>query len=146
MDNAGNIGHDTTTNELIVDTTSPAISVTTRVENVNKPTVNGTLNAQFAAKEIASMSVVVGGQTLTAAVNGVAWSAMVPKAMADGTYDVQATATTVDGFSGNVNATGALVVDTATPTVTVNSLLTNDSTPTLTGTVNDPAPSSGFPA
>ena len=37
-----------------------------------------------------------------------------------------------------------IVIDTAAPTVAVNSLVTNNNQPTLTGTVTDPAPSSGI--
>ena len=35
---------------------------------------------------------VVGGQTLTATVSGTTWSVTVPTPLADGTYNVQATA------------------------------------------------------
>ncbi|WP_437403785.1 Ig-like domain-containing protein, partial [Alteromonas macleodii] len=34
--------------------------------------------------------------------------------------------------------TGTVVIDTTAPTVAINDLTTNDTTPELTGTVNDP--------
>ena len=58
---------------------------------------------------------VVGGQTLTATVIGEAWSVAVPIALADGLYDVQATA--ADG-AGNIADSvwpACLLVDTITP-------------------------------
>ena len=66
------------------------------------------------------MTVVVGGQVLTATVVGGAWSVAVPTALADGTYDVQATATDNAGNIGTDNTTSELIVDTVKPTVTVN--------------------------
>ena len=67
-----------------------------------------------------------------------------PTALADGTYDVKATATDNAGNVGTDNTTNELTVDTVKPTVTVNTLTTNNNKPTLTGTVNDPTPSSGI--
>ncbi|MEQ1067966.1 hypothetical protein, partial [Acinetobacter chenhuanii] len=48
------------------------------------------------------------------------------------------TATATDP-AGNISLPGTGLVDTVAPTVTVTTVLTNDSTPPLTGTVNDPA-------
>ena len=67
-----------------------------------------------------------------------------PTALADGTYNVQATATDNAGNVGTDTTTNELIVDTVNPAVTVTKLFTNNNKPTLTGTVVDPAPSSGI--
>ena len=65
--------------------------------------------------------------------------------LADGTYDVQVTATDIAGNSGHDTTTNELIVDTVKPTVTVDTQSwTNNTMPTLTGTVSDPEPSSGI--
>ncbi|MEQ1067965.1 hypothetical protein, partial [Acinetobacter chenhuanii] len=53
-----------------------------------------------------------------------------------GPHNVTVTATDPAGNVGTT--TGVLNVDTVAPTVTLSDVLTNDSTPPLTGTVNDP--------
>lgn len=58
--------------------------------------------------------------------------------MADGTYDVIVAATDLAGNTGIDATTDELTVDTTAPVVTVDTLLTNDHTPELTGTVDEP--------
>jgi len=48
------------------------------------------------------------------------------------------TATDTYGNAGTDATANELDVDTIAPTVTVDALVTNDNTPQLTGTVNDP--------
>ncbi|MFI8147075.1 Ig-like domain-containing protein, partial [Acinetobacter sp. ABJ_C5_2] len=56
--------------------------------------------------------------------------------LTDGPHTVTVTATDP---AGNVGTTGAVVtVDTTAPTVALSDVITNDSTPELIGTVNDP--------
>ena len=57
-------------------------------------------------------------------------------ALADGTYNVQATAKDNAGNSGSDATTNELMVDTAGAAVTVNPLVTNNDQPTLSGTLN----------
>ena len=52
---------------------------------------------------------------------------------------MQVTATDAVGNIGTDATTDELTIDTAAPVVTVDSLLTNDTTPGLTGTVDDAA-------
>ena len=59
-----------------------------------------------------------------------------PTALADGTYDVQATATDNAGNSGTDATTNELTVETTGAAVTVNPLVTNNNQPTLSGTLN----------
>jgi hypothetical protein len=58
--------------------------------------------------------------------------------LADGTYSLTARATDVGGNTSAASAAVAVKVDTIAPGVTVNHLTTTDSTPQLTGTVDDP--------
>ena len=132
------------------DTLPPVVTVNSQVTNyANWPstplTLTGTVTDPPPSSGIAKVTVVVGGQTLTATVNGTAWTATVPTKLSDGTYDVQVTATDVRATSATVTTTGELIVDTVKPTVTVDTQSwTNNPMPTLTGTVNDAAPSSGI--
>ena len=141
-DNAGNIGSTTAAGALIVDTTLPLIAVNGLVTKNNMPTLSGTVTVQSSSNPVASVTVLVGGQTLTASFGGGVWIVAVPSALADGTYTVAATAT--DSKGQQVSASNTLVVDTVAPVVTVSSLITSNTTPTLSGTVSDAAPSSGI--
>jgi len=144
LDNAGNSGRDLTTNELTVDTVGPTVTVKTLMTNKNKPTLSGTVSDPSPSSGIASVTVVVGGQTLPATVNGPNWTVTVPAVLTDGTYDVVATAKDKAGNSATDATTNELTVDSVVPLVTVDKLVTNNNKPTLTGTVNDPVPGSGI--
>ncbi|WP_223248860.1 Ig-like domain-containing protein, partial [Leeuwenhoekiella nanhaiensis] len=65
------------------------------------------------------------------------WTLTIPSPLADGTYDVMATATDA-ASNASVDATvDELTIDTTPPTVpTVDPLGTNDNTPTITGTAD----------
>lgn len=143
-DNAGNSGRDATSNELTVDTAGPTATVGMLVTSHRQPTLTGTVADPSPSSGLAGVTVVVGGQTLTARVAGGTWSVTVPTALADGTCDVQATATDKAGNSGTDATNNELTVDTAAPAVTVATLVANNNRPTLSGTVTDPAPSSGL--
>ncbi|WP_323133195.1 hypothetical protein, partial [Acinetobacter baumannii] len=56
------------------------------------------------------------------------------------TYPDGTTATVVAGTDGNTSlpGTGTVSADITAPVVALDDVLTNDSTPALTGTVNDP--------
>ena len=61
-----------------------------------------------------------------------------PAALAEGNYSVVASASDAAGNSATANDTGA--IDLTAPSLTVDApALTNDSTPTITGTTNLPA-------
>ena len=103
---------------------------------------------------ISGVTVVVGTQTLTATFLPAAgtpgtgtWTldmskkqpnGVYPQPLADGTYNVLATATDNAGNSGSDSTTNELIINTVNALVTVNGLPpTNNSTPTVTGTVLD---------
>jgi hypothetical protein len=136
-DTAGNIGTDATTNELTVDTKAPVVTVTPLTTKDNTPQLTGTVD-----DPAVTIKVTVNGQTYTAKNNGDGTWTLADKTITtplpDGIYNVTATATDPVGNVGTDNTTNELTVDTKAPIVTVNPLKTNDSSPSLTGTVDDP--------
>ena len=125
------------------DVSGPTVTVNALTTNASGPTLTGTVTDDSLGSGIQGVAVSVGGESLAAVVNGSNWSATVSPGLVDGSYTIQATATDNDSNIG-APATGALVIDTVPPVVTVNPLATTDTTPTLTGTVTDASPSSGI--
>ena len=125
-DSTGNVGIDETTNELTVDVTAPVLVVSALLTNISKPTLAGTVSDPSPSSGVTGVSVVVGGQVLAAVISGGNWSVTVPATLADGTHDVQVTATDAAGNIGSDATTGELVVDTTPP-----------GTPVVTGISDD---------
>ena len=132
VDGAGNLG--SATQQLTVDTVLPVItidggaSVTT---NDPTPTIAGTTDVEPGT----TVHVAVGAQDRTALVQaGGAWN-VTASALADGTSTVTASVHDPAGNAGTDTQT--LTVDTAAPAVTIAggaTALTNDATPTISGT------------
>ena len=126
---------DTTTNELIIDTTAPAVpTVASQLTNDTTPTVTGTVTLG----EGETLTVTIDGTTYTTAngliIDGTTWSVTLPTT-ADGTYPVTATVTDAAGNSTTDTTSNELVIETVAPaTPTVVPQNTNDTTPTVTGT------------
>ncbi|MBI2425866.1 MAG: putative Ig domain-containing protein [Candidatus Hydrogenedentes bacterium] len=133
-DSLGNAGADGSTNELTIDAAGPVITVNAVSTSDRTPALSGSINDPSA-----TVSILVAGQTRTATNNGSTWSVADNSllTLSDGTYNVEATATDAVGNSGTDATTNELLVDGTAPVAGVNALLTNDSTPTLAGTVND---------
>ena len=135
-DLAGNDGTDATDDELVVDTTAPTVTVDELTTNDTTPELTGAVN-----DEDATVVVNVDGEDYAATNNGDGtWTLAddeIDPALEDGTYDVAVTATDLAGNDGTDDSEDELVVDTEAPTVTVDELTTNDTTPELTGTVDD---------
>jgi serralysin len=121
-----------------VDATPPVVTVNALTTSDATPALSGTIDDPNATIEVQ-----VNGQILTATNNGdgtwtLADNLLSP--LADGTYDVQVSATDLAGNTGTDTSTGELVIETVDvtpPTVTVDTLTTSDTTPELTGTIND---------
>jgi RHS repeat-associated protein len=143
-DRAGNSTEDLALNALIVDTAGPLVSVAPQVTNDAIPTLHGTVSDPVPGSGLASVSIVVAGQTFVATVTGSDWSVAIPDALPDGRYDVQVTATDRAFNTGHDTTIDELVIDTADPVVTIDTLITTITTPTLHGTVSDPVPGSGL--
>ena len=140
-DAAGNATSETTSNELVIDTTGPsAPTVTTLTTTDTTPTVQGT----FDKDDGTVTQVVVNGETYLAsgsdltvdAVNGT-WSLTIPAGneLTDATYEVAVTAEDALGNATTDTTSNELVIDTTGPSApTVTTLTTTDTTPTVQGT------------
>lgn len=128
-------GTDSTSNELIIDTTAPVVTVNTLTTNDTTPAITGTVDS-------GTLNVVVNNRTYTVgdgnlSISGTNWTLQIPAAhtLTVGTYSVGASATDAAGNVGTDTTNSELVINNA-PLVTVNALTTNDTTPALTGTVS----------
>jgi hypothetical protein len=134
-DPAGNAGTDGTTGELVVDSTAIDVTLNTPPNNDTTPTLTGSVS-----KPNAAVKVKIGDTEYPAINNGDGtWTLPgenIAPALADGRYPVLVTATDDLGNTGSTE--GNLTIDNTPPTVTINTLVTNDSTPVLTGTVSEP--------
>ena len=138
-DLSGNTLTDSTSNELSIDLTPPTVTVNALVTGDTTPPLSGTVN-----DPAASISVTVGAQTHAAVNNGNGTWTLADNtlsALVQGVYDVQVTATDIAGNAGHDSTTNELTIDTTLPVITVNTLVTSDTTPGLSGTINDPTAS-----
>ena len=121
--------------------------------NDTTPTLSGTVSDNDPSSGIQKIVVVIATQTLTVTPDVLtpvpgqpgtwSWSVDVPTAITkDGAYDVRATAYDNAGNFATDTSTNELILDTKSPTVTVQTLSTVNNLPYLTGTVTDPDPSS----
>ena len=131
IDGAGNTG--SATQQLTIDTVAPVVtidggpSVTT---NDPTPTIAGTTDAAPGT----IVDVTVDSQTLTALVQSAGTWNVTPSTLADGTGTV--TASVTDPAGNQTTVSQLLTVDTVAPAVTITggaNLLTNDPTPTISG-------------
>jgi uncharacterized protein (TIGR03382 family) len=142
-DDVGNTSVDASVDELVVDTTlPPAPTVDSLVTNDPEPTLTGS----YAPSDFSELEVTVNGTTydtsdaaLTLDPVAGTWALdLSGSPLADGTYDVDVVQTDGSGNSAPDTTSGELVVDTAAPGVpTVDSLVTNDDTPVLSGSYDD---------
>ncbi|WP_240668478.1 Ig-like domain-containing protein, partial [Piscinibacter defluvii] len=124
-----------------IDLTAPSVTVDApALTNDSTPTITGTTNLP-AGSTVSLVVTDANGvqQTVLATVQpGGTYSVDVPSALAEGSYSVVATATDAAGNSANANDAGA--IDLTAPSISVDApALTNDATPTITGTTNLPA-------
>lgn len=123
---------------LVQQATALTVTVNAQTATTATPTITGTVS-----DPAATVSVAVGTQApVNATVNpDGTWSSTVVTALTDGIYEVVATATNATGTTTDTTA-NELTVNTAGPAipiVTVNAQTAATATPTITGTVSDPA-------
>jgi hypothetical protein len=104
-------------NLFAIVTLNPTVTVAPLTTGSRTPTLTGMVASADPSIPIATVTVLVGGQSLAATVNGGVWSVPVENALPDGPYDVQATAIDPFGNRGIDATTGELTVDTVTPMV-----------------------------
>ena len=124
----------TNTGTVVIDTTAPTVAINDLTTNDTTPELTGTVNDPNAV-----VVVTIDGNDYTATNNGDGTWTLADNAvavLAEGSYPTSVRAT--DAAGNTVANTGTVVIDTTAPTVAINDLTTNDTTPELTGTVNDP--------
>jgi T1SS-143 domain-containing protein len=132
-DEAGNSGSVASTTTL--DQTAPTVGVNPRTTNDTTPALTGTVDDASA-----DVTVTVNGNDYSAANNGDGtWTLADDTLPALGAGDYTVTVTAVDPAGNEGSNTGTLTVDTSVPAVTFDRLSTNDTTPALSGTVDDAA-------
>ena len=136
-DSAGNT---TTLSEgATLDTNAPSINIDALMDtNDTTPNVSGTSSA--ANGTIITVSFTdsndITNTVQTTVTDGI-WSVEAPVDLAEGSYEVEASVT--DGSGNTSTATGSGIVDTTIPNIVVNDVtVTDDTTPTITGTANAP--------
>jgi cyclophilin family peptidyl-prolyl cis-trans isomerase len=108
---AGVVGSDGTTDELIIDTTAPTVTVNSLTTSNPTPAITGTVSD-------GSLSVTVNNQTYSPGdgnlvVVGTNWTLNIPAAhtLPAGTYNVSASSTDAAGNVGTDTTTGELVIE-----------------------------------
>ena len=124
--------------DFFLDTTAPDVTVDSLLTNNPNPSLTGTVS-----DAAASVEVTVDRRSYPATVNpDGTWVLSVgdiDPLLSDGVYDVFATATDPAGNVAVDSTNNELTLDTTAPVVTVDFLEVDDTTPAVTGTVDDPA-------
>ncbi|MGB0758422.1 MAG: DUF4347 domain-containing protein [Rubripirellula sp.] len=120
---------------LSIDTLAPTVTVNPLITNDPSPALSGSINDADA-----TISLNVAGQNLVAVNQGDGtWflpdESLTP--LSPGLYNVTATATDLLDNTGADATTNELNIELPAPEVTVDSLATNDTSPSLSGTIND---------
>ena len=144
-DAAGNTASDVTSNELTIDSDTPAITVTAQITDQSRPVITGTVSDTLA--EVTDLTIEVNGTIYTLADSILTYDLFpsgvwqldlsTSSPMADGSYEVIASVTDAAGNTGADTTNNELIIDTEVPQVTVNGLTTNSTQPVITGTATD---------
>src|SRR5690606_200496 len=139
-DGVGNASVDDTVDELTIDTTAPMIpTVNEIITNDTTPELTGTADsADELTVEVNGVTYTEGDGDLTDNSDDT-WTLQIPDGseIPEGVYDVVATATDLAGNTSTDTTVDELTIDTTDPTTpTVDELITNDTTPELTGTAD----------
>lgn len=137
-DAAGNSSTDGGTGEVVVDVSAPPVpTVNNQLTRLRTPVVTGS----WPADEADSLTVAIADTTYKAdtgdglTTDGNNWTLRTSKSLADGTYNVTATAFDKVGNAATDESSGELVVDATPPAVpTVNAYRSEFPRPLLSGT------------
>jgi len=123
--------------DIEIDTSAPVVGVDVLFTNDSTPELTGSVN-----EASATVSITVDLQTHPAVNNGDGTWTLPDNTLGlldDGTYDVAVAATDPAGNVGADATLDELAIDATAPVVAVDALATTDTTPELTGAVDDPA-------
>jgi transcriptional antiterminator Rof (Rho-off) len=118
-----------------IDTVAPTVSFNSIVTSDTTPSLNGLVD-----DPTATVVVNIGANSYQATNNGdgtwiLADNTLPNGALAENINNINVTATDPSGNSSDAN--GTITLDSTAPSVTVNSITTNDTTPALSGSVDD---------
>ncbi|MDN8269649.1 Ig-like domain-containing protein, partial [Acinetobacter baumannii] len=122
------------TGTVSADITAPVVALDDVLTNDNTPALTGTVN-----DPTATVVVNVDGVDYPAVNNGDGTWTLADNTLptlADGPHTITVTATDAAGNVGN--DTAVVTIDTSLPVVSLDDLTTNDTTPALTGAIDDP--------
>ncbi|MBV6618849.1 Ig-like domain-containing protein, partial [Acinetobacter baumannii] len=122
------------TGTVSADITAPVVALDDMLTNDSTPALTGTVN-----DPTATVVVNVDGTDYPAVNNGDGTWTLADNtlpALADGPHTITVTATDAAGNVGN--DTAVVTIDTSVPVVSLDDLTTNDTTPALTGAIDDP--------
>ncbi|WP_377802523.1 Ig-like domain-containing protein [Acinetobacter baumannii] len=122
------------TGTVSADITAPVVALDDVLTNDSTPALTGTVN-----DPTATVVVNVDGVDYPAVNNGDGTWTLADNtlpALADGPHTITVTATDAAGNVGN--DTAVVTIDTSVPVVSLDDLTTNDTTPALTGAIDDP--------
>ncbi len=114
------------------DNVAPVVAVDALETNDTTPTLTGTVDDATATIEIT-----IGGITHAGTNNGATWSYTWPDALAQGTYDIEVSATDLVSNEGNDGTIDELKVDTTNPSVNAGSDKTENAEFTQDAIVTD---------
>jgi hypothetical protein len=122
---------DATSNELTVDATAPSVAIDRAITSDQTPLLTG-----YISESGLQVAVNVNGVAYVAPSSNNSWSVQVNEVLAEGAYDITASATDAAGNTGTDQEYEELLIDRTPPSSTVTTLVTNDSTPRLSGTTD----------
>ena len=135
------VGTDATTDELTIDTTQPVVTFIKRLTSDSTPTLTGSVTDND--PDTAVQVTINGVGTYDALNNGdgtwTLYGYMIATPIPRGIYDITVTAEDSAGNAGVKVQTSGMNIQPAAFTVNVDPLTTGDTTPQLTGTIDDPA-------
>jgi len=137
-DIAGNGNEASNSLAYTLDTQAPTAQVASLVTNNKRPVLTGTVNDANATIQITISG--TSASLLTATNNGTTWelaAGSITNELPDGTYNVVLNVEDPAGNAVALTSEGVLTIDATAPTITVEELLTNNTQPTLSGTVSD---------
>ena len=129
----GSVTYDGTIYELHIDHTDPVVIVDNLTTSDSTPLITGGYSDGTLSVVVNAVTYTVGDGHLS--VDKTDWSLQIPVALADGVYEVSATTIDLAGNTGSDATTNELHIDSLSPVVTVNTLHTADTTPSISGTV-----------
>jgi GH35 family endo-1,4-beta-xylanase len=97
-----------------VPVVTPSVTVSTLATTDTTPLLSGT------CQNAVSLSITVGSTTYTGIISAGTWSAQVTTALANGKFNITATATSSTGTTATDSTTNELTVDTTAPVITLN--------------------------